>query len=88
VIGVSRVWYWVTNHHLPRIFHTSVAQTSSLLDRRASSLPRARLGGRDRFATVCRLETGDTAGWKPALRGREKFAGMRLLLFAFVSVAL
>lgn len=55
---------------LARIFHTFVAQTSSLLNRRASSLHCARPHERGRLATACRLETGDTAGWKAALRGR------------------
>jgi len=46
----------------------AVAQVSNLLYRSASSLrtpqnPSAALGCR----TVCRLEIGDTAGWKPAL---------------------
>jgi len=40
-----------------------VAQTSSLLYR---GFPIRRA---DRAGTACRLEVGDTAGWKPALRG-------------------
>ena len=52
---------------LTRIFHgfrqrAGVAQTSSLLYR---GFPIRR---RDRAGTACRLEVGDTAGWKPALR--------------------
>ncbi|PWU14702.1 MAG: hypothetical protein C5B50_16760 [Verrucomicrobia bacterium] len=38
----------------------AVAQISNLLYRSASSLRTGR--------TLCRFETGDTAGWKPALR--------------------
>ncbi|PWU08723.1 MAG: hypothetical protein C5B50_29070 [Verrucomicrobia bacterium] len=38
---------------------SDVAQVSNLLYRSASSLRGAR--------TPCRLEIGDTAGWKPAL---------------------
>ena len=50
-----------------RMFHefrrpAGVAQTSSLLHR---GFPIRR---RDRAGTACRLEVGDTAGWKPALR--------------------
>jgi hypothetical protein len=51
---------------LTRIF--LVARISNPLYRRASSLRRARQGRRGRFSTPCRLEIGDTAGWKPALR--------------------
>ena len=52
---------------LARISHgfrqpAGVAQTSSLLYR---GFPIRR---RDRAAAACRLEVGDTAGWKPALR--------------------
>jgi len=43
-----------------------VAQVSNLLYRRASSLPsRADHLTRPKIRTVCRLEIGDTAGWKP-----------------------
>jgi hypothetical protein len=52
---------------LARIFHEfrrpeGVAQTSSLLYR---GFPIRRC---DQAGTACRLEVGDTAGWKPALR--------------------
>lgn len=50
------------------IFPTPVARIFNPLYRRASSLRRARNSRRDRFSTPCRLETGDAAGWKPALR--------------------
>ena len=54
-------------HSLARIFHgfrqpAGVAQTSSLPYR---GFPIRR---RDQAGTACRLEVGDTAGWKPALR--------------------
>ncbi len=55
---------------LARIVHTAVARISKPLYRRASSLPCARLGGRDRLTTTFRLESSDPAGWKPALRRR------------------
>jgi hypothetical protein len=51
-----------------RIFHTLVAQISNLLYRRASSLRRLDSSKAIVLSTLCRLEIGDTAGWKPALR--------------------
>ena len=44
----------------------AVAQSSNLLYRSASSL-RA-VDSPDALITLCRLEIGDTAGWKPALQ--------------------
>jgi hypothetical protein len=53
---------------LTRIFRTLVARISNPLYRRASSLRRARKDWRGWLSTPCRLEIGDPAGWKPALR--------------------
>jgi hypothetical protein len=53
---------------LARVFHTFVAQISNLPYRRASSLRRVSPLRAAEVSTLCRLEIGDTAGWKPALR--------------------
>jgi hypothetical protein len=59
------------------LFHAFVAQISNLLYRRASSLRRVNTLRAAEDSTLCRLEIGDTAGWKPALRrlGAEFRAG-------------
>jgi hypothetical protein len=53
----------------PRWYVLSGAQTSSLLCRGFPIRRRADSCGAFEGPTLCRLEVGDTAGWKPALRG-------------------
>jgi hypothetical protein len=66
-----------SGYALAGIFQTFVAQISNLLYRRASSLHRVDPLRAAEASTLCRLEIGDTAGWKPALRwlGAELRAG-------------
>jgi hypothetical protein len=53
---------------LKRRERTPVTQISNLLCRRASSLRYVENAKNAEPATLCRLEIGDTAGWKPALQ--------------------
>jgi hypothetical protein len=58
---------------------TVVAQTCSLLYRGFPIRWRGALGAASDLSAACRLEVGDTAGWKPALRcaaSRAKWASM------------
>ena len=69
------------NIKLSRVAQTSglprVAQTSSLPVAQTSSLPYRGFPIRrcNQAGTACRLEVGDTAGWKPALRVRPAHSG-------------
>jgi hypothetical protein len=51
------------------MFQSVVAQVSNLLYRSASSLRGVASAERVERVADCRLEIGDTAGWKPALQG-------------------
>src|SRR5216117_1264055 len=77
-------------HELSRIFRSClrmnrasdkvVAQVSNLLYRRLPACGCAEESGVTVMATLCRLEIGDTAGWKPALRGTGRTLSVALLL--------
>jgi hypothetical protein len=59
---------------------TTVAQTSSLLYR---GFPTRRAhAGTAGTRTASRLEVGDTAGWKPALRRRSRAQGKIFAVFS------
>src|SRR5436309_14558182 len=55
-----------------------VAQVSNLLYRRLPACGCAEGSGATVRATLCRLEIGDTAGWKPALRGTGRTLSVAL----------
>src|SRR5438034_6312643 len=64
----------------PRASDKVVAQVSNLLYRRLPACGCAEESGVTVMATLCRLEIGDTAGWKPALRGTGRTLSVALLL--------
>src|SRR5213593_3475531 len=63
----------------PRASDKVVAQVSNLLYRRLPACGCAEESGVTVMATLCRLEIGDTAGWKPALRGTGRTLSVALL---------
>ena len=58
--------------------HLQVAQTSSLLYRKASSLRIVEWLDAVELAKPCRLEVDDTAGWKLALREQRLAFGIAI----------